>query len=268
MPAVSYNQSSIHFNIYGRGPQLLVCLHGYGQTGSTFSFLNDALGGRFTILAPDLPLHGQTNWQEGLNFTVADLYGIIAAITGAVSMAEKPLHILGYSMGGRLSLAYFEQYPQQVASINLVAPDGLHKNRWYWLATQTSGGNRLFKHTMQKPGWINRLVQVSGRLKLLNPSVTKFVHYYLHDAAIRRSLYERWTAMRHFRPGLVRIRQLVQTQHTPVNMLFGKFDRIILASRGYNFQQGLEDLVRVQQIDAGHILLQPKYAAAIAAMFM
>jgi hypothetical protein len=58
---------------------------------------------------------------------------------------------------------------------------GLHQNPWYWITTQTAFGNKAFAYTMEKPGWFFWLVNNSGKLKILNKSIIKFVHYHLDD---------------------------------------------------------------------------------------
>jgi len=57
-------------------------------------------------------------------------------------------------MGGRVSLYIAQQFPQQIRSIALMAPDGLHQNIWHKLATQTIIGNQLFHFTMNYPQWL------------------------------------------------------------------------------------------------------------------
>ncbi|MEO7312105.1 MAG: alpha/beta hydrolase [Chitinophagaceae bacterium] len=261
---LAYKNSTISYSRYGSGDALLICLHGFGEAASSFAFLEKSLGERFTIIALNMPFHGETIWNEGLTFTVTDLFEIIKSLP----LAGKPeltvnMHLLGYSMGGRLALAFFQDYPHCVKSIALVAPDGLHKNRWYWFATQTALGNRAFKFTMHYPQWFLGMVKLLGKIGLLNKSVAKFVSYYLGDETIRMALYKRWTTMRTFRPSLTLIKNLAFEKQVPIKILFGAFDRIILYQRGEKFQQGHEDLIKVFVIKAGHQLMQEKYVADI-----
>ncbi len=265
---IAYKNSSIHYCHYGSGNELLICLHGFGEEASSFSFLEKTLGSRFTIIGINMPFHGETVWNEGLLFSPEDLHEIIVSLVkiSKPQTADYKVHFLGYSMGGRLVLAYFQQYPQLVKSISLVAPDGLHKNNWYWFATQTAIGNRLFKFTMQQPQWFMGMVKLLGKIGLLNKSVAKFVAYYLGDENIRTALYKRWTTMRKFRPDLPLIKKRIAENKVPVKMLFGEHDRIILYQRGQSFQQGQEGLIEVRIIKAGHQLMQQKYVSEIAAL--
>ena len=100
---------------------------------------------RFTIIAFDFPIHGKTNWNEGLLFEPHDLISIIDLI----KPENKKIHMLAYSMGGRVALQLLQVMPEQIASLVLMAPDGLHKNKWQWLATKTKIGNLIFRSVMK-----------------------------------------------------------------------------------------------------------------------
>ena len=65
---IPWGSSRIAYTRWGTGGKLLFCLHGYGETGAGFAFLETALGDEYTILAIDMPFHGGTDWKEGLFF--------------------------------------------------------------------------------------------------------------------------------------------------------------------------------------------------------
>jgi pimeloyl-ACP methyl ester carboxylesterase len=257
---IQYRNSSIHYYRYGSGPEWLFCFHGYGEDGSSFGIFETILGDRFTMIAVDLPFHGRTNWQEGLLFDVADLLAIIHTI----NPIHHPFSLLGYSMGGRVAMQVLQSVPQQVAKLVLVAPDGLHKNKWQWLATRTRTGNRLFSFTMRNPSWMIKLIDLGGKLGLYDKSLLRFVHYYLDDAEQRRILFRRWTAMRKFRPRRHLLKEMIITRRIPVHILFGRYDRVILAKHGIHFSKHAENLIQVTEIEAGHQLLKEKHVSMIA----
>lgn len=222
------------------------------------------LANRFCIIAIDMPFHGQTIWQEGLLFPATDLLEII----NRIKPAGESFSLLGYSMGGRVALRLLQAIPEQIKKVVVIAPDGLHKNKWQWLSTRTKLGNRLFAYTMRKPFWMFRFMDLSTRLRLFNKSIFKFVHFYLDDAEQRLSLYRRWTTMREFRPDLNLLRQSIRTNKIPVHMLFGKHDRVILTKHGTRFSRQAGNSVVVKEIEAGHILLKEKYAPLIAQLLV
>lgn len=256
--------STFHYNQYGSGPNWIFCFHGYGESGDSFSLFEPYLGADSTLIAIDIPFHGKTEWNGPLLLEPALLIELINTITGNNQIRVT---FFAYSMGGRIALRLFELIPNRINSMVLVAPDGLHQNKWQWFTTKTSLGNWIFKSTMQNPQWLFQLIKIAKFLKLLNPSISKFVHYYLDDAKERAELYKIWTTTRRFRPSLAILKPLIKAHKVPLQLIFGKYDRIILTKRGTHFSKGLNEMVKVVEIDAGHQLLQKKYASTIADYF-
>ncbi len=259
---ITYKNSRVHYCRFGNGSRFLFCFHGYGEEGKSFYFL-ESLGQTYTVIALDFPFHGSTEWREGLLFTPDDLLEILFLITAD---RRQSFGLLGFSMGGRVALHLLQKIPGQITQVALVAPDGLHHNIWHTLSTQTRIGNRLFAWAMYHPSWLFTVMKWGYRTGLLNKSIFNFVHYYLDNAVSREQLYQRWTTMRQFTTDLPLLRKIIRHEKIPVGMLFGRYDRIIVSYRGKQFQKGLEGLVKMKELDAGHQLLKDKYVAEIAAL--
>jgi len=254
--------SRIQYSCWGTGPRLLFCFHGYGESADTFSFLTESLGGDFTLIAFDLPFHGQTHgqtdWQErSLFFNPIDLLTQMEEISSGLPGHTTPWTLLGYSMGGRVALHLLQLAPEKIGKLVLLAPDGLRVNPWYWLATQTRPGNRLFRFTMRHPGWLFFFLRIGNALHCVNPGIYKFTTRYIDNIKVRQNLYARWTIMRGFRPGPGPIRNIIRSRNIPVRLIYGRYDRIIRAERGLRFQKGIEDLCILRILPTGHHLLQP-----------
>src|SRR5690606_16400705 len=127
--------------------------------------------------------------------------------------------VMGFSMGGRIALDYYENFPRQVNKLILLAPDGIRKSPWYRFSTQTAIGKFIFKHTMDSPTLFFRLLNIGKKLGLVNASIFKFVNYYIGDAAARDLLYKRWTTFSKFLPSVSKCRTAIKTYHTPVRIL-------------------------------------------------
>lgn len=261
---ITYRQSNIFCRRTGSGPKMLLCFHGYGETSSSFDVLAAHLGEEYTIYAFDLPLHGKTQWQEGMACSPAMWLEIIQHCIPE----NKKVTYLGFSMGGRVALSIFQLKPEVCDRLFLVAPDGLTMNTWYWLSTQTRLGNRLFRYTANNPRWLIRVMRAGKRLRLLNTAIHKVAHHYLDDEEQRSKLYERWTLMRRFKPRLDIIKDQVQAHEVKLVLLFGRHDKIILSAHGKQFIQGIEEFAQVKIIQAGHQLLKEKYVPVITEMLI
>ena len=255
---LSYRSSQLHYCRFGTGQKLILCLHGYGESSESFHFLEKYIGKDYTLIGIDLPFHGKTQWNEGLQFSVADLVAITETLYTKYCDGTQRITLLGYSMGGRVALQLLQSLSTKIEKTVLLAPDGLTVNFWYWLATQTYIGNRLFGYTMKHPGWFFSLLKAGNKLKLINQSVLKFTRYYINDTTVRRLLYERWTTMRAIKPNLASIKKLIRTHALPVRLLYGQYDRIIRPERGEKFRRGIESFCTLHIIQTGHQVLQEK----------
>ncbi|MDR3715674.1 MAG: alpha/beta hydrolase [Puia sp.] len=271
---LTYRSSRIHFLQGGHGDKILLCFHGYGETAASFAFLEGPLGTAFTLLAIDLPFHGKTEWNEGMSFSMESLLEILQGIellkdladgTGTPTPGKKQARILltGFSMGGRIALSLLEKIPDRVEKIILLAPDGLTVNPWYWLATQTRPGNRIFRYTMKHPGWFFLVLRIGNLLGAVNPSVYKFTRNYVDNPAVREALYHRWTVLRNFRPDIPVITSLVRERRIPVRLLYGQYDRIIRSGKGERFKKNIDPFGELFLLPSGHQLLLEKHLEPI-----
>lgn len=238
----------------------MVCLHGFGEYADRFDNLSPLMPD-YTLVALDLPWHGKTDWQEGLSMPVAWLTEILDLIP---EIRGKKFGLMGYSMGGRICLSLLTPLMQRITELVLIAPDGLTINPWYWLATQTYLGNRLFRLVMNNPAPFRGLLQLGQKTRLVNESILKFVQQYLDDRSMREQVYRVWTTLAHFSVPPRRLPQRFQQAQIPVAMIFGRYDRIIPPRLGFPFATGEQGKVHLSLLEAGHQLLHPRYLPLLA----
>ena len=253
-----FESSVINYYVFGNGDKALFCLHGYGEDGLSFSFLEKHLGGDYTLYAIDFPFHGGTKWNEKQPISPEELLSIFHSIN---TKKNNLFSLLAYSMGGRIAMHLLQTTPRKIERVILIAPDGLHENFWYKLSTQTATGNKLFKKAMRQPQMFFSFLNAADKTNMLNKSIIKFVHHFLDDKNERALLYKRWTVMRLFKPNLSLIKKVCSEQNIQLFFLFGSFDRIILSKRTGIFKQSKN--IHIKIIEAGHQLLKEKYASYI-----
>ena len=91
----------------------VVVLHGFTGDGDTMASIVDRLPGR--VEAPDLPGHGR-----GPHPTDPDRYSVDAMARSVVGDRRDPVHLVGYSMGGRVALTAACRFPDKVRSLSLI----------------------------------------------------------------------------------------------------------------------------------------------------
>ena len=89
----------LHVEARGSGPPLIV-LHGFTQTGRIWGRFGDLLATSHTLVAVDLPGHGESGTVRADLPATADL--VAEAVRTAVG--DEPCALLGYSLGARVAL--------------------------------------------------------------------------------------------------------------------------------------------------------------------
>ncbi|WP_440133466.1 alpha/beta fold hydrolase [Chitinophaga sancti] len=247
-----YENSRIHGAIAGKGEDLLICLHGFGESTLPFSRLVPTLGKIFTIVAIDLPLHGKTEWKENRRFEREDLHAIITLLLE--TQKKSVFSLLGYSMGGRVALCLTEMMGSQMRELILLAADGLRDNPWHQFVTQTSIGHRLFKHITYHPKFYFWLLNTGNKLKLINNSLHRFANNSMNTLQKRELVLNVWTIMAHMMPNRQLIKQQLAQYRIHTLLIFGKYDRVIPSSLGIRFMDGTFP-AEMMVLDKGHQLL-------------
>lgn len=106
-----------HITIYGEGEPLLL-LHGFtGDSGTWLPFI-PLWKKNYKVITVDIIGHGKTDSPEDVEkYAMKETVDHLKAVIDYLDIA--PVHLLGYSMGGRLALAYCIEYPETVKKLIL-----------------------------------------------------------------------------------------------------------------------------------------------------
>jgi pimeloyl-ACP methyl ester carboxylesterase len=104
----------------GNSQPTVIALHCSGASGEMWRHLAADLGGRFSLLAPDLIGCGAAGpWNGAHDFSAADE----AALTiGLIDTIEAPVHLVGHSYGGGIALRVARERSSRIASLTLYEP--------------------------------------------------------------------------------------------------------------------------------------------------
>lgn len=212
----------------GNGPAILLAFHGFGQTKEIFKPLNTSLGAQFTIFAIDLFFHGNSQYVGHQLLKKQDWQRFIAAFLEEQHIGRFSL--MGFSLGGRFSLAIVESFADRLDQLILLAPDGITRSPWYRLATGSVVGRGLFRYVLRHLSMLNVFGHTLTRLGLLNKTAMRFAEISLGTPEQRKLVYQSWTQFRLITPNLTTLSKLLNENPVQVRFFTGAFDRIVPGS--------------------------------------
>lgn len=106
----------LNYEISGSGKENLVLLHGFMENLLVWEDLEPFLSKKFRLIKIDLPGHGRSS-TIGEIHTMELMAEEIKKVTDKLNLDK--FHLLGHSMGGYVSLAFAEKFPQSLKSLTL-----------------------------------------------------------------------------------------------------------------------------------------------------
>ncbi len=123
---ISYQSSNIFYRTIGNGKPIIL-IHGFGEDGDIWQNQVKFLKKYFYLIIPDLPGSGRSDMindmsMEGMAELIKELIAEEAPKFPLQPTESEGVRVcmLGHSMGGYISLAFAEKYPDQLSSFGLV----------------------------------------------------------------------------------------------------------------------------------------------------
>jgi pimeloyl-ACP methyl ester carboxylesterase len=105
----------------GEGEPLLL-IHGFGADKNNFTRVARLLTPHYHVVIPDLPGFGDASKPVDASYAIADQVERMRQF--AQGLGLKRVHLGGSSMGGFIATTWAARYPDEVASLWLLAPGG------------------------------------------------------------------------------------------------------------------------------------------------
>src|SRR5689334_10381217 len=123
----NYRGSTIHYDVFGSSTPLLL-IHGFAEDRKVWDKQVAFLSEHCKLIVPDLPGSGQSELLqvgEG-KVNLEDYAECIHALMNNEGIAKCIL--LGHSMGGYITLAFAEKYPEHLVAFGLVPSTAFSDN--------------------------------------------------------------------------------------------------------------------------------------------
>ncbi len=118
------NEGEIAYVKEGKGPKVLIFVHGLSSNANAWYRNIESLKNDFTCIAIDLPGYGRS-FKNTDEFTATYFATILKEF--AEKMKLKKFTLVGHSMGGQASIKYAAAYPENLEKLILIAPAGIEQ---------------------------------------------------------------------------------------------------------------------------------------------
>jgi pimeloyl-ACP methyl ester carboxylesterase len=116
-----YRRAFVHV---GRGPALLM-IHGIGDRHDTWDPLIHELARDFTVIAPDLLGHGQSD-KPRADYSIAGYANGMRDLLTVLGIDRATL--VGHSLGGGIAMQFAYQFPERCERLVLVSSGGVRRD--------------------------------------------------------------------------------------------------------------------------------------------
>ena len=208
----------------------VLLLHGWSFSAGVWESLADRLAPHFRVHAPDLPGYGAA--PACVPYT---LEAIVAAVASA---APRRCHVVGWSLGGEIALAWARRSPRQVRRLALIATTPCFTSRPGWPCATTPAVLDEFARSLaaDRAGTLARFVAAQAKG---DARARRF-------AGVLKQLSERGTPDPVLAAGLAilsstDLRRELPRVRQPALVLHGARDRIVPPAAGRRLAAALPD---------------------------
>lgn len=152
MDKIKYRNINMFFKTYGnpKNPPL-VLLHGYLESMQVWNNFVKYLMEDLFIITPDLPGHGNSGVYNDIH-TMEEMADAIRTLIDELNL--KQIHLAGHSMGGYITMAFRELFPERLYSYILI-------NSHCFADSEEKKQNREIEVKMIKAGKKNLIINAN-----------------------------------------------------------------------------------------------------------
>jgi len=253
---IIFKAFSLSYQVFGEGAETVLCMHGHGRSKDDFLFLE---GKGVRVISLDLFFHGKSVIPDERIDKNPVVWKEIQPVFEALLDQEnlQKIHILAFSQGGRFALLLLQHLPERILTFTLLAPDGLNNRSFYNWSSRQKIFRMLFHRWQQKPEKLQKLADISAKLKLMRPKVRDFVYHFSSDPDTMLRASQTWMAFRKLQPDPVKIGQIVKKNQLPFRIIMGKYDQVIRPVQALLFLRNASLPENIIEIENGHDFFKP-----------
>lgn len=251
MEYLSTPHGRVRVQVYGQGSALLVAFHGFSDRAKMFENWHKSSLEKYTIVAIDLPFHGETEWQKDF-FTPEDLGQITEQILDYFGSTR--CSFLGFSFGARLVLGLLPAWAARLDEIILCSPDGPYVQGMLLAEKTPLFIRRWWQKSMQSNPVIgSNIIQFAQKIGLFSSQTARFMQKNWSSPTRYYRLLCCWVSMDYFQIPRKNLAHCLQGHSLRVRVYAGLHDPLLRPHRLTRFYASLRN-TELHWLEAGHDL--------------
>ncbi|QWD22850.1 alpha/beta hydrolase [Polynucleobacter paneuropaeus] len=253
---------NIHYQDTGpsKNPIPILFLHGFGSSLQTWDAWAEDLSGEYRVISLDLPGFALTGEDPSGIYTDQRSVEVIEAFLKALRIPKVTL--VGNSMGGKFAWQFAARYPDQVAKLVLISPDGYASpGMEYGKKTEVPAIAELYRYFFSKTFLAMNLEPAYANPKTLNDALVNRYYDLMLAPGVRGAILARMqqTVLQDPIPSLATIK-------VPTLLLWGEKDAFIPIANSNDYLKAMHNAKRVSLPNIGHLPQEEQPAIGLAAL--
>ena len=236
----------------------IILLHGFGSSLETWQSWADSLSKSYRVVRLDLPGCGISDPDNTGDYSDVRSLAILRGLMERLSIDSAV--IIGNSMGGRIAWRFAATYPEKVAKLVLISPDGFASPGFsYGKSARIPATLTLMKYFLPR-AFIrpNLAAAYADPAKLSDATVDRYYELLLATGN-RAAMIDRMQ-----QTVLADPIPLLQQIRTPTLLLWGEKDRLIPFANSADYLRALPNARLVSFPDLGHVPHEEAPAESLA----
>jgi abhydrolase domain-containing protein 6 len=238
-----------------RDAPTIVMVHGFTGSKENWYLLAERLRGRYRLLIPDLPGWGESERKAGEDYGFVAQSDRLDAFVRAVS-PDRPVVLLGHSMGGSIVALTAARHPRDVGSVGLFAAAGV-RFRDNQFGIDVLAGKNPFG--VEDEATLHRYLDIlfhdeAAKPVIPWPASVGFIAHRRKDAAFEQSVLDRiGRGPERFLPG-----DEAANIHQPALLLWCRQDAVIDPSAMALYAARMPQAAQVMLDGCGHMSIMER----------
>lgn len=254
------SSSEIFYRRFGYGKKNLLAIHGFGDRSEMYLKLKEVLEEEYTVIAIDLPFHGQTNWSKK-EFHPLDIEMAIVEILKEENI-EDNITVMGHSMGARIILGFSDQLFERIETCILLAPAGFQGAKSDSQILFPKFIRKILKRLTSNSVFIHRVFKFGKRLGIINNGTYKFLEQQTVIPERRNRLFDCWISLYNFSINLNKFKENILRHNIKLIFYYGTTDFITPVKYAKRFIKDLPES-KIIMLEEGHYLVREKLAESL-----